>query len=82
MAPACRLSHLPEPACSMVHEIVGRINGQYGTLTHVPIYHLDRWDTAPPLPASPATACARNAALGPFLCLLTTYPRPWAHLLT
>ncbi|GAB4814718.1 hypothetical protein N2152v2_001764 [Parachlorella kessleri] len=27
---------------SMVHEIVGRINGQYGTLTHVPIYHLDR----------------------------------------
>lgn len=28
--------------CSMVHEIVGRINGQYGTLTHVPIYHLDR----------------------------------------
>ncbi|PRW61035.1 Alpha,alpha-trehalose-phosphate synthase [UDP-forming] 1 isoform B [Chlorella sorokiniana] len=27
---------------SMVHEVVGRINGQYGTLTHVPIYHLDR----------------------------------------
>ena len=27
---------------SMVHEIVGRINGKYGTLTHVPIYHLDR----------------------------------------
>lgn len=27
---------------SMVHEIVGRINGRYGTLTHVPIYHLDR----------------------------------------
>ena len=26
----------------MVHEVVGRINGQYGTLTHVPIYHLDR----------------------------------------
>ncbi len=26
---------------SMVHEIVGRINGQYGTLTYVPIYHLD-----------------------------------------
>lgn len=25
----------------MVHEIVGRINGQYGTLTYVPIYHLD-----------------------------------------
>ena len=27
---------------SMVHEIVGRINGHYGTLTHVPIHHLDR----------------------------------------
>eukprot|EP00192_Tetraselmis_astigmatica_P000069 CAMPEP_0117651800 /NCGR_PEP_ID=MMETSP0804-20121206/2286_1 /TAXON_ID=1074897 /ORGANISM="Tetraselmis astigmatica, Strain CCMP880" /LENGTH=1177 /DNA_ID=CAMNT_0005457803 /DNA_START=269 /DNA_END=3802 /DNA_ORIENTATION=- len=27
---------------SMVHEIVGRINGKYGTLTHVPIHHLDR----------------------------------------
>ncbi|KFM22881.1 Alpha,alpha-trehalose-phosphate synthase [UDP-forming] 1 [Auxenochlorella protothecoides] len=27
---------------SMVHEVVGRINGRYGTLTHVPIYHLDR----------------------------------------
>ncbi|EFJ46005.1 hypothetical protein VOLCADRAFT_63119, partial [Volvox carteri f. nagariensis] len=26
---------------SMVHEIVGRINGQYGTLTYVPIFHLD-----------------------------------------
>ena len=26
---------------SMVHEIVGRINGQFGTLTYVPIYHLD-----------------------------------------
>jgi trehalose 6-phosphate synthase/phosphatase len=26
---------------SMVHEIVGRINGMYGTLTYVPIYHLD-----------------------------------------
>lgn len=25
----------------MVHEIVGRINGQFGTLTYVPIYHLD-----------------------------------------
>lgn len=27
---------------SMVHEIVGRINGHYGTLTHVPIHHLDK----------------------------------------
>lgn len=26
----------------MVHEIVGRINGQFGTLTYVPIHHLDR----------------------------------------
>ncbi len=26
---------------SMVHEIVGRINGTFGTLTYVPIYHLD-----------------------------------------
>ena len=26
----------------MVHEIVGRINGHYGSLTHVPIHHLDR----------------------------------------
>lgn len=25
----------------MVHEIVGRINGQFGTLTYVPICHLD-----------------------------------------
>ena len=25
-----------------MHEIVGRINGHYGTLTHVPIHHLDR----------------------------------------
>lgn len=32
----------------MVHEIVGRINGQYGTLTHVPIYHLDRCAAAAP----------------------------------
>jgi trehalose 6-phosphate synthase/phosphatase len=31
----------------MVHEVVGRINGQYGTLTHVPIYHLDRWVLQP-----------------------------------
>lgn len=27
---------------SMVHEIVGRINGQFSTLTYVPIHHLDR----------------------------------------
>lgn len=27
---------------SMVHEIVGRINGRYGTLTENPIHHLDR----------------------------------------
>ncbi|KAK9804133.1 hypothetical protein WJX73_003206 [Symbiochloris irregularis] len=27
---------------SMTHEIVGRINGHYGSLTHVPIHHLDR----------------------------------------
>lgn len=27
---------------SMVHEIVGRINGAFGTLTYVPIHHLDR----------------------------------------
>ena len=27
---------------STVHEIVGRINGRFGTLTHVPIHHLDR----------------------------------------
>jgi hypothetical protein len=26
----------------MVHEIVGRINGAFGTLTYVPIHHLDR----------------------------------------
>ena len=26
----------------MVHEIVGRINGRYGTLTENPIHHLDR----------------------------------------
>lgn len=27
---------------SLVHEIVGRINGRFGTLTTVPIHHLDR----------------------------------------
>ncbi|CAF2065583.1 alpha,alpha-trehalose-phosphate synthase [UDP-forming] 1 [Brassica napus] len=27
---------------SQVHEIVGRINGRFGTLTQVPIHHLDR----------------------------------------
>ncbi|GLT52549.1 hypothetical protein SLA2020_258830 [Shorea laevis] len=27
---------------SQVHEIVGRINGKYGTITAVPIHHLDR----------------------------------------
>ncbi|XP_024377190.1 alpha,alpha-trehalose-phosphate synthase [UDP-forming] 1 isoform X2 [Physcomitrium patens] len=27
---------------SQVHEIVGRINGRYGTVTFVPIHHLDR----------------------------------------
>ncbi|CAN1230319.1 Alpha,alpha-trehalose-phosphate synthase [UDP-forming] 1 [Linum grandiflorum] len=27
---------------SQVHEIVGRINGKFGTLTSVPIHHLDR----------------------------------------
>ncbi|KZV44015.1 trehalose-phosphate synthase 1 [Dorcoceras hygrometricum] len=27
---------------SQVHEIVGRINGRFGTLTDVPIHHLDR----------------------------------------
>ncbi|XP_021726939.1 alpha,alpha-trehalose-phosphate synthase [UDP-forming] 1-like [Chenopodium quinoa] len=27
---------------SQVHEIVGRINGRFGTYTRVPIYHLDR----------------------------------------
>lgn len=32
----------PQKLRSMVHEIVGRINGHYGTLTHVPIHHLDR----------------------------------------
>jgi len=26
----------------MVNEIVGRINGAFGTLTYVPIHHLDR----------------------------------------
>ncbi len=41
--PTCTHAHLhtalPAP---QVHEIVGRINGQYGTLTYVPIHHLDR----------------------------------------
>ena len=27
---------------SMVHQVVGRINGAYGTLTHLPIHHLDK----------------------------------------
>lgn len=36
------LQHTVLAVCrSMVHEIVGRINGQFGTLTYVPIYHLD-----------------------------------------
>lgn len=43
----------------MVHEVVGRINGQYGTLTHVPIYHLDRraYLLAPPPPAAARAPC-------------------------
>jgi trehalose 6-phosphate synthase/phosphatase len=36
---------------SLVHEIVGRINGHYGTLTHVPIHHLDRQLSFPELAA-------------------------------
>ena len=36
----------------MVHEIVGRINGHYGTLTHVPIHHLDRRATDLAVPTS------------------------------
>jgi len=36
---------------SLVHEIVGRINGRYGTLTHVPIHHLDRQLSFPELAA-------------------------------
>ncbi|KDD73644.1 glycosyltransferase, partial [Helicosporidium sp. ATCC 50920] len=36
---------------SVVHEVVGRINGAYGTLTHVPIYHLDRQLSFPELVA-------------------------------
>lgn len=27
---------------SEVHEIVGRVNGRFGTLSSVPIHHLDR----------------------------------------
>lgn len=40
---------------SMVHEIVGRINGHYGTLTHVPIHHLDR--QVPPAAALRMPGC-------------------------
>ncbi len=44
---------------SMVHEIVGRINGHYGTLTHVPIHHLDRQVPPAPQPRPPhASACS------------------------
>ncbi|GFP87585.1 alpha alpha-trehalose-phosphate synthase [UDP-forming] 1 [Phtheirospermum japonicum] len=37
-------SDVPEyqKIASQVHEIVGRINGKFGTLTAVPIHHLDR----------------------------------------
>ena len=44
VAPPSASTHRPRSLLcrSMVHEVVGRINGQYGTLTHVPIYHLDR----------------------------------------
>ena len=48
-AAACHLDALHDLAVlslqrlrSMVHEIVGRINGRYGTLTENPIHHLDR----------------------------------------
>ncbi len=36
------LINLVQRLRSMVHEIVGRINGRYGTLTENPIHHLDR----------------------------------------
>ncbi|XP_024539145.1 alpha,alpha-trehalose-phosphate synthase [UDP-forming] 1-like [Selaginella moellendorffii] len=34
--------HEYQKLSSQVHEIVGRINGRFGTLTTVPIHHLDR----------------------------------------
>ncbi|PIN22580.1 Alpha,alpha-trehalose-phosphate synthase (UDP-forming) [Handroanthus impetiginosus] len=36
------LSLADQRLSSQVHEIVGRINGRFGTLTAVPIHHLDR----------------------------------------
>ena len=46
---------------SMVHEIVGRINGRYGTLTENPIHHLDRQLSfhEVPHPPPPPRGCAR-----------------------
>jgi trehalose 6-phosphate synthase/phosphatase len=37
-------SHVPEyqRLASLVHEMVGRINGRFGTLGSMPIHHLDR----------------------------------------
>ncbi|XVF35057.1 hypothetical protein REPUB_Repub18cG0112100 [Reevesia pubescens] len=37
-----RALDLPQKLTSHVHEIVGRINGRFRTLTAVPIHHLDR----------------------------------------
>jgi trehalose-6-phosphate synthase len=34
--------HADQRLTSQVHEIVGRINGRFGTLTFMPIHHLDR----------------------------------------
>lgn len=40
--PSRTVVHEYQKLRSMVHEMVGRINGKFGTLTHVPIHHLDR----------------------------------------
>lgn len=36
------LLYIDQKLTSQVHEIVGRINGRFGTLTTVPIHHLVR----------------------------------------
>ncbi|KAG6487460.1 hypothetical protein ZIOFF_056046 [Zingiber officinale] len=50
---------------SQVHEIVGRINGRFGTLTAVPIHHLDRSLDFHAL-------CALYAVTGDYVALVTS----------
>ncbi len=54
---------------SIVHEAVSRINGHFGTLTHVPIRHLDRQLDFPELCALYAVRAKRALHAGAHACL-------------